>query len=118
MDILGPHFQTTYGIDLAKQLEEVEPSYGAYHELITVPMNGYKDVPDYLRKAAPYDRVPTIKRPTLFLNAKNDAFMGENVLDFEIFKQNENVVKNTDSTSNLNVSVINEKSSMNVLKPQ
>ena len=58
-------------------------------------MNGYKDVPDYLRRAAPFDRIPTIKRPTLFLNAKNDAFMGEGVLDYEVFKGNENVVQAT-----------------------
>lgn len=51
-------------------------------------MNGYKDVPDYLRQAAPYQRIPTIQKPTLFLNAKNDAFMGDVVLDFEVFKKN------------------------------
>ena len=55
-------------------------------------MNGYKDVQEYLRKAAPYDRIPTIKRPTLFMNAKNDAFMGDVVLDYDVFKDNENVV--------------------------
>lgn len=52
----------------------------------------YSSLPDYLRKAAPYDRIPTIKRPTLFLNAKNDAFMGERVLDYEVFQKNPNVV--------------------------
>lgn len=92
LDLLGPHFQKEYGIDLAQKLEDTEPSYGEYHQLITAPMNGYKDVQEYLRKAAPYDRIPTIKRPTLFMNAKNDAFMGDVVLDYDVFKDNENVV--------------------------
>ena len=99
MDILGPHFMSQYGIDLAKQLEETEPSYGAYHSLVTVPQNGYESVEDYLRKAAPYDRIGMIKRPTLFLNAKNDAFMGDVVLDYDVFQKNENVVLATNDTA-------------------
>ena len=63
-----------------------------YHELITVPMNGYKDGWDYVRKAAPYDRIPSIETPTLFLNAINDPFMGEDVIDYDIFKGNPNIV--------------------------
>lgn len=62
-------------------------------------MNGYKDVHDYLRKAAPYDRMTSIRRPTLFLNAKNDAFMGEDVLDYDVFKENENIVLATNETA-------------------
>ena len=99
LDLLGPHFKKEYGIDLEKRLEETEPSYGGYHELITVPMGGYKDVVDYLYNAAPYHRLPTIKRPTLFLNAKNDAFMGEGVLDYDVFKNNENIVLATNETA-------------------
>ena len=55
-------------------------------------MNGYESGYDYQRKAAPYDRIPTIKKPTLFLNSVNDPFMGPDVIDFEIFRNNPNVV--------------------------
>ena len=73
-------------------MESERYSYLTYHELITVPMNGYKDGWDYVRKSAPYDRIPMIKTPTMFLNAINDPFMGEKVIDYDVFKTNPNVV--------------------------
>ena len=69
-----------------KKLNETTPTYTAYHELITVPINGYKDGYEYVKDASPYYRIPYIKVPTMFLNALNDPFMGEKVIDYEIFK--------------------------------
>lgn len=92
IDLLQPHFLSEYGMDLASELESNKNSYITYHKLITVPMNGYKDAWDYVRKAAPYDRIPMIKTPTMFLNSINDPFMGEKVIDYDIFKKNPNVV--------------------------
>ena len=67
-------------------------SYQSYHELSTVPMNGYTDIFDYLKKCAPFFRIPSISVPTLFMNSLNDPFMGEAVLDYEVFKNNPNAV--------------------------
>ena len=58
-------------------------------------MNGYEDIYDYLQKCSPYYRIPMIKQPTLFINSKNDPFMGEDVLDYEVFKGNPNAVLST-----------------------
>jgi predicted alpha/beta-fold hydrolase len=82
-------------MDLANELETRKKSYLTYHELTTVPMNGYKDGMDYVKKAAPYNRIPSIKTPTMFLNSVNDPFMGEKVIDYEVFKGNPNVVLGT-----------------------
>jgi predicted alpha/beta-fold hydrolase len=67
-------------------------SYKSYHEMITVPMNGYADIYDYLKKCSPYFRIPSIKQPTLFMNSLNDPFMGEVCLDYEVFKLNPNAI--------------------------
>ena len=53
-------------------------------------MNGYTDIYDYLKKCAPYYRIPDIKQPTMFMNAINDPFTADLVLDYEIFKSNPN----------------------------
>ena len=92
IDILGPHFQKEYGIDLKDKIENTEPSYIDYHQMVTVPLNGYKDGFEYVRKCAPYYRIPDIQRPTMFLNAVNDPFMGEKVIDYDVFKSNKNAV--------------------------
>ena len=56
-----------------------------------MPLNGYKDGYEYMKNASPYFRIPNIKVPTMFLNALNDPFMGEKVIDYEVFKSNPNV---------------------------
>ena len=72
-------------MDLAEELKSRKKTYIEYHELMTVPYHGYKDGYDYVKKAAPYFRIPMIKTPTLFMNALNDPFIGEEVLDYEVF---------------------------------
>lgn len=59
--------------------------------MLTVPLNGYKDGYDYLRKAAPYNRIPGIRVPTFFMNCVNDPFLAD-TLDYDIFTGNENTV--------------------------
>lgn len=89
--ILGPKFEEL-GLSIDKILEEIDdPTYLDWHEQVTAPLNGYVDAADYLRKAAPYDRIPLIKRPVMFMNAINDPFL-QGSLDYEVFKQNENTV--------------------------
>mmetsp|Transcript_2075 Transcript_2075/g.3669 ORF Transcript_2075/g.3669 Transcript_2075/m.3669 type:complete len:99 (+) Transcript_2075:1839-2135(+) len=55
-------------------------------------MNGYVDGMDYLTKCAPFNRIPFIRKPTMFLNAVNDPFMGPDVIDYDVFKLNPNAV--------------------------
>ncbi len=43
LNIMQPYFQEKFGIDLEKKLNETAPSYIAYHQIITVPLNGYSD---------------------------------------------------------------------------
>lgn len=86
MDVLKPHFHREHGIDLEEAMAKIKtPTYLDYHQLITVNLNGYKDGMDYLYNCAPYHRMGNIKRPTLFLNALNDPFMGETVIDYDVF---------------------------------
>lgn len=92
IDVLQPHFGKEFDIDLAKQIEEAPTkTYMDYHQMITVPLNGYASGEDYLRTAAPYDRIPTIAKPTMFMNAINDPFLFP-TLDYDIFKGNPNTV--------------------------
>jgi predicted alpha/beta-fold hydrolase len=55
-------------------------------------MNGYTDAWEYVRNCAPYNRIPSITTPTMFLNSLNDPFTGDLVIDYDVFKSNPNVV--------------------------
>ena len=88
LDLLAPFFREEFDIDLAHELQTRSKTYIDYHELMTVPFHGYKDGFDYVKKAAPYFRIPMIKTPTMFMNSKNDPFIGEKVIDYDVFKQN------------------------------
>ena len=82
-------------MDLAEELKNRKKTYINYHELMTVPFHGYKDGFDYVKRAAPYFRIPMIKTPTMFMNSLNDPFIGERVIDYEVFTENENVILTT-----------------------
>jgi uncharacterized protein len=51
-------------------------------------MFGWKDVNDYYTKAACYHRIPGIKVPSLFMNARDDPIIGEKAIDYDIFNGN------------------------------
>ena len=80
------------GIDLKKELREGKLlTYEDFIRLITVPLNGYKSVKEYLVESSPIRRINGIKVPTLFMNSLNDPFLKE-TLDFSAFHRNENIV--------------------------
>jgi predicted alpha/beta-fold hydrolase len=62
---------------------------------ITAPLFGWKDRDEYYRTSACYHRIPSIKVPSLFLNAIDDPIIGERAIDYEVFKANPNVVLGT-----------------------
>lgn len=43
----------------------------------TAPLNGFKDSADYCKKASSKQFIPSIKIPTLLVNAKNDPFLSK-----------------------------------------
>ena len=94
-DLLAPYFKEEFGMELGEELATRKKTYINYHELMTVPYHGYKDGFDYVKRAAPYFRIPMIKTPTMFMNSKNDPFIGEKVIDYEVFTENENVILTT-----------------------
>lgn len=94
-DLLAPFFKEEFGMDLAHELETRKKTYIDYHELMTVPYHGYKDGLDYVKKAAPFFRIPMIETPTMFMNSLNDPFIGDRVIDYEVFTHNKNVILST-----------------------
>lgn len=70
-----------------EQPQDPELSYFDYHRLITANLDDWKDGYEYIDKCSPYYRVPTIKKPTLFLNSLNDPFISS-TLDYEVMTKN------------------------------
>ena len=58
---------------------------------MTANLGNWKDGYEYIDKCSPIYRVPSIKKPTLFLNSLNDPFISA-TLDKEVFTTNPNVV--------------------------
>ena len=81
-------------MDIKEWLEK-KPDILAFDNDITAPIFGWKDRNDYYEKAACYHRIPSIKIPTFFMNAKDDPIIGKKAIDYEIFKKNENTVLGT-----------------------
>ena len=87
LPVLQPYYKEKFGVDLQQELKETKPSYLNYHTMTTVRLGGYKDGYEYLKECSPYFRIKNIRRPCLFLNALNDPFMGDSVIDYEVFKK-------------------------------
>jgi predicted alpha/beta-fold hydrolase len=76
-------------MDLEKVLNESDETYSQFHDLVTSKQLNLQGVADYLKKASPYFRIKNIRKPTMFMNALNDPFMGDVVIDYDVFKENE-----------------------------
>ncbi|GAB3509234.1 alpha/beta fold hydrolase [Spirosoma knui] len=46
-----------------------------FDNLFTAPQNGFRDVTDYYTRSSSLQFIPTIRIPTLLVNAKNDPFL-------------------------------------------
>ena len=46
-----------------------------FDNLFTAPQNGFRDVTDYYTRSSALQFLPTIARPTLVVNARNDPFL-------------------------------------------
>jgi hypothetical protein len=55
-------------------------TFGAFDHLVTAPMHGYQSAAAYWRSASSKQRLGTIARPTLIINARNDPFLPDEVL--------------------------------------
>lgn len=77
------------------KIKDAKPSLLNLDEKIVANFYGFDDRADYYFKAACYHRIPSITKPTFFMNALDDPIIGERTIDYEIFKNNENVVLGT-----------------------
>lgn len=61
-----------------------------FDNLVTAPINGYKDAEDYYRKASGQSVIGEIKHPMLIIHAKDDPFLShEDIIN--INKKNDNI---------------------------
>ena len=52
-----------------------------FDEVFTGPVHGYAGVLDYYARASAKEKLPHIKTPTLMINARNDPFVPNDILD-------------------------------------
>ncbi len=62
--------------NLLTSIKEVDEKYSA-------PAHGFKNVNDYYKKNSSLQFLPSIKTPTLILNAKNDSFLSKKCYPFK-----------------------------------
>lgn len=51
-------------------------SFPEFDDKYTAPLHGFENAEDYYKKVSSRQYIPTIKIPTLLVNAKNDPFLG------------------------------------------
>ena len=89
------HFQEKLGFDLKQKLESEKPSLLTFDDAITAPFFGYSGRDDYYNKASCVHRIPSIRIPTLFMNALDDPIVTHKCIDYEVIKNNPSTVVGT-----------------------
>lgn len=85
-------------VDLRQQLKTwgfTRTTFKNVDSIFTSKLYGYKDVDDYYYRASCFHNIPNIKTPTLFMNALDDPVVGEACIDYDLFKNNENIAMAT-----------------------
>ena len=89
--VLKEHFKSI-NIDIRDTVTRNPPSIITFDDVFTAPAFGYEGVDDYYQKASCYHRMPAIRVPTLFLNAKDDPVCAEVCIAYDRFQENPNIV--------------------------
>jgi predicted alpha/beta-fold hydrolase len=71
--IKDKHQSTSLPVDLTK-LDKVS-SFWAFDDLVTAPLNGFKNVDEYYQQSSCRQFLPNIKKNTLIIHATNDPFL-------------------------------------------
>lgn len=61
---------------------------GAFDDLVTGPVHGFKNAKDYWGKSSSASFLPRIRRPTLLINAHNDPFLPAEALPVRAVSEN------------------------------
>lgn len=61
---------------------------GAFDDLVTGPVHGFKNAKDYWGKSSSASFLPRIRRPTLLINAHNDPFLPAEALPMRAVSEN------------------------------
>ena len=77
-NMLKEHLKEKLGkdFDMRDRVTNVPPNILRFDDEITAPLFGWRDRDDYYRTSACYHRIPSIKIPTLFMNALDDPIVG------------------------------------------
>ena len=66
-----------------------------FDDKITAPLFGFKNKDDYYEAAGCFNRIPSIKKPTFFLNALDDPVIGRDSINYDIINSNKNTILGT-----------------------
>lgn len=93
-DALKDEVKKVCNVDLREQINSwglLNTNFKSMDEVLTSKLYGFKDVDEYYYKASCIHSVPHIKTPSLFVNALDDPLVGNECIDYEVFKRNQNV---------------------------
>jgi predicted alpha/beta-fold hydrolase len=89
------YFLKEHGVDMIDLIPKMKKSVMEFDNHFTSKMFGYQDGPDYHYKGSCIHRVTKIQVPTLFMNALDDPIIGPHGIDFDCFKENQNIALST-----------------------
>jgi predicted alpha/beta-fold hydrolase len=71
----------------AKALQAVQ-TLGAFDDLVTGPLHGFKDANEYWAQSSSLAFLPRIRRPTVLINAQDDPFLPAEALPVRAVEEN------------------------------
>ena len=74
------HLKDEFPINVSKQQLDDVVVLGEFDELVTAPLNGFKDAQDYYQQCSGNNFLKTCNTPTLIIHAKDDPFMTSEVI--------------------------------------
>ena len=60
-------------------------------DVMTSKLYGFKDADDYYDRASAVHSIPHLKTPSLYIQSLDDPVIGNECIDYELIKRNENV---------------------------
>ena len=91
--VLKERFQEEFGIDIKETIKAMDPlTLNELDDKLASVSFGYKDAKEYHYKCACVHLIPNIKTTTLFMSSLDDPLVGEETIDFDVVRDNENCI--------------------------
>jgi len=89
--ILSPFYKEKFDINLEECFKKAK-NHTEFDEMVTIKVNGFKNLDEYYHRTSSYYEIPHIKTPTFMMMAEDDPILGINQIDYKHFLSNPNIL--------------------------